>query len=212
MPTPHGSRGGMAFSAEELRVLRRALATTLQSAALPAQEIRECLMLTLAVDDATHEAARLRRFLFADVARYRAALPGAAAGYLARLGSALDAGYTPTDEDVTALRRLCAGRTGAQEAARRMDLLVRAALPAARTPLAALPGGLGASGAGGEEDAEPGAPEEPREPRRPERDEPAPERDRPAGPQRPSRPIPTPGEVFPPRRRTPPPEQALLSA
>ncbi|MER0245589.1 hypothetical protein AAHZ94_27145, partial [Streptomyces sp. HSW2009] len=37
MPTPYGSRGGMAFSADELRVLRRALALALEpTTAVPA--------------------------------------------------------------------------------------------------------------------------------------------------------------------------------
>ncbi|MEE1930391.1 hypothetical protein V1J52_19760 [Streptomyces sp. TRM 70351] len=192
MPTPHGCRGGVAFSAAELDVLRRALATALQSAALPAQEARECLHLALAVDDATREARRLRDFLLADLARYRAALPGAATGYLAQLRRALDAGYVPGDADLAALRRLCGARTGAHEAARRAELLVRAALPAARTRLRALPGGQ--AGADREEDA-PAAPE-------PGRRRPAKEPGRPApGPAPAPRPIPTPGEVFPPRRK-----------
>ncbi|MGD9484662.1 hypothetical protein WDH52_15610 [Streptomyces sp. TRM70308] len=199
MPTPHGSRGGMAFSAEELCVLRRALACALQSAALPAQEIRECLHLALAVDDATREGRRLRDFLFADVARYRDALPGSATGYLARLRGALDAGYVPADEDVTALRRLCADRTGAQESARRMELLVRAALPVARRRLLALPGGL----AEAEEEREPRKKPAPGPVPAPPPASPEPARERPA-----RRPVPTPGEVFPPRRGPRRPEES----
>ena len=92
MPTPYGSHGGMAFSADELRVLRRALAIALQPAPVPAphrplgpqraEEVRECLRLSEAVDEAVREGGRLRAFLLADLARYRSALPGAAPGYL----------------------------------------------------------------------------------------------------------------------------------
>ncbi|MCZ7415059.1 MULTISPECIES: hypothetical protein [unclassified Streptomyces] len=216
----------MAFSTEELSVLRRALATALQSAALPAQEIRECLHLALAVDDATREAARLRRFLFAEVDRYRAALPGSATGYLGRLRDALDAGYTATDEDVAALRRLCSAPASPREAARRTELLVRAALPLARTRLLALPGGRAAEGEeerrapkeqpakqepGKQEPGKPGEEQPGKEKPKPAQ-QPEPERERPGEPKRPSRPIPTPGEVFPPRRKSRPPEGELLTA
>lgn len=78
----------MAFSADELRVLRRALAHALQttspSAPLGAlgpewtQDIQEYLRLAEAVDEAVREGGRLRAFLLADLARYRAALPGSA--------------------------------------------------------------------------------------------------------------------------------------
>ncbi|GAA3051830.1 hypothetical protein GCM10020000_36430 [Streptomyces olivoverticillatus] len=37
MPTPYGSRGGMAFSADELRVLRRALAIALKPHPAPGE-------------------------------------------------------------------------------------------------------------------------------------------------------------------------------
>lgn len=206
----------MAFSADELSVLRRVLACALQSAALPAQEIRECLHLALAVDDASRESHRLRDFLFADVARYRAALPGSATGYLAQLRTALDAGYTPSDEDVAALRRLCADRTGAQESARRVELLVRAALPVAHRRLLALPGGADAAGvaeaARGVQDAD-GA-DEKGEPRKEPAKKPEPAPAQPSQPSQPGRarpsrrPVPTPGEVFPPRRKPQRPEQA----
>src|SRR5690606_2473267 len=76
MPTPYGSRGGMAFGAEELRVLRRALALALHPAAASADDVQDCLRLADAVDEATRESARLRAFLVADLGRYRAALPG----------------------------------------------------------------------------------------------------------------------------------------
>ncbi|MFC0601975.1 hypothetical protein ACFFHI_26875 [Streptomyces palmae] len=132
MPTPHGPRGGMAFSADELRVLRRALAIALQPTtafALPspdrAEEVQDCLRLAHAVDAAVHEGGRLRAFLLEELARYRAALPGAAAGYLSQLRSALSAGYVPRPEDLAALRGLCADASGAREATRRAALLGR---------------------------------------------------------------------------------------
>ncbi|HEX5569185.1 MAG TPA: hypothetical protein VFY14_20090 [Streptomyces sp.] len=145
MPTPHGSRGGMAFSADELRVLRRALAIALQSIRSPAarpggpeageraEAVRECLRLAEAVDEAVREADRLRAFLLADLARYRAALPGSASGYLARLEEALALGCPPRTGDLAALRELCAEPTGPAETERRAGLLRRCERPAGRT-------------------------------------------------------------------------------
>src|SRR5689334_15714456 len=119
MPTPHGSRGGMAFSADEVRVLRRALAHALhpampaqlsvlghQSAGLWAEDVQEALRLTEAIDEAVQEGVRLRAFLRADLTRYREALPGSAGGYLERLEDAVIDGYLPGPEDLTALRTL----------------------------------------------------------------------------------------------------------
>jgi hypothetical protein len=285
MPTPYGSRGGMAFSADELRVLRRALAIALDPESVPsrptperAEEVRDCLRLAEAVDEAAREGGRLRAFLLADLARYRAALPGAAAGYTERLQDALAAGYQPQAEDLAALRTLCTGPSGGAEADRRRALLhrcehlaelaVRArladraattgAVPASRpqpgrTRLLALPGGRAAgivpvavpmaamtapaavttpavpmtptamttptvpemtdihperkcgpkseqrsevnSGPGGELKSDPKPASKPA---------PAPPPNAPKAP-RPDRPIPTPGEVFPPRRKPAPP-------
>ncbi|MBB1253709.1 hypothetical protein H3146_10060, partial [Streptomyces sp. OF3] len=155
MPTPHGSRGGMAFSADELRVLRRALANAAQPTLVSDHEVRACMRLARAVDETAAEAARARAFLLADLERYRTALPGSAAGYLAQLQEALSAGYVPTDEDLSALRGLCAERTGPYEAARRAMLLVRAALPGVRGPLLLLPGGLPDGPPGGTSAGEP---------------------------------------------------------
>ncbi|MEV0963939.1 hypothetical protein AB0J25_15335 [Streptomyces sp. NPDC049910] len=211
MPTPHGSRGGMAFSADELRVLRRALAIALnpdqsrrsgRTDAPGAHAAREYLRLAQSVDEAVREAGRLRVFLLADLARYRDALPGSASGYLELLQEALAAGHTLTPEDVAALRSLrpaplpealperCRG--AAEEpvparAAARVPAADRVAAPS-RVRLQALPGGRASGG---------------------DKREPRPAAPKPARPApRPDRPIPTPGEVFPPRRRpAPPPEK-----
>ncbi|MFD7103015.1 hypothetical protein ACWIG3_04405 [Streptomyces celluloflavus] len=202
MPMPYGSRGGMAFSADELRVLRRALAHALQTTSLSAslgalgaeltEDIQEYLRLAAAVDEAVREGGRLRAFLLADLARYRETLPGSAAGYLDRLREALAAGYVPGPDDLAALRTLNAHRTGPAERDRRTALLrhcERLAEHSVRARLRALPGGRTAAGPEPEPERKP----EP-EPR------PAPQQPRPPSP-RPDRPVPTPGEVFPPRRK-----------
>ncbi|MCC3773226.1 hypothetical protein, partial [Streptomyces sp. UNOC14_S4] len=90
-----------------------------------AEEVRECLRLAESVDEAAREGGRLRAFLLADLARYRAALPGAAAGYTERLQDALAAGYQPHADDLAALRALCSGPSGGAEADRRRALLHR---------------------------------------------------------------------------------------
>ncbi|MFJ9415419.1 hypothetical protein ACIRPT_14790 [Streptomyces sp. NPDC101227] len=217
MPMPNGSRGGMTFSADELRVLRRALAHALQSATLVdravplgtalqwPEDIQEYLRLAEAVDEAVREGGRLRAFLLADLARYRETLPGSAAGYLAHLKEALTAGYVPGPADLAALRSLVARRTGAAEGERRATLLrhcEQLAERSVRARLRALPGGRAAHEPERAPESEP-EPEPAAEPKR--RPQPAP---RPApGSPRPDRPIPTPGEVFPPRRKpAPPPE------
>ncbi|MEV0371474.1 hypothetical protein AB0I10_16870 [Streptomyces sp. NPDC050636] len=209
MPMPYGSRGGMAFGAEELRVLRRALAHALQSTSHPAplgtlgpdgsDDIQDYLRLAEAVDEAVREGGRLRAFLHADLARYRDALPGSAAGYLVQLREALRAGYVPGPADLAALRDLGARSTRVPERARRAALLRRCeqlAERSQRTRLRALPGGRSAREPEREREGEPEPQPEPRPTREPQ----------PKGP-RPDRPIPTPGEVFPPRRKpAPPPE------
>jgi len=207
MPTPYGSRGGMAFSADELRVLRRALANALHPTPLPEEDVQDCLRLAGAVDEAVSEAGRLRAFLLADLARYREALPGSLSGYLELLQDALAAGYDPRPDDLAALRALRGGPVAAALLERCQVLAersVRARLagravpvtaPAPRGRLLALAGGMAAA----------------KEPERP----PAPAR--PSTPSRPSspgeRPAPKPSEVFPPRRRpapaTPPEERAV---
>ncbi|WP_020122550.1 hypothetical protein [Streptomyces canus] len=153
----------MAFGVEELRVLRRALALALHPAPASAEDIKDCHRLAESLDEAVREGARLRAFLVADLARYRAALPGTAAGYLTLLEEALGAGYRPVPDDLAALRALrgnpvaaallircqmlaerdvrarLAGATGAT-GARRAPLAP--VVPASRTRLLALPGGL----------------------------------------------------------------------
>ncbi|MGW3494068.1 hypothetical protein [Streptomyces sp. NPDC001020] len=210
MPTPHGSRGGLAFGAEELRVLRRALALALQPRTASAEDVQDCLRLAESVDAAVREGARLRAFLLADLARYRATLPGAAAGYFALLEEALGVGYQPVPDDLAALGAL----RGTPAAAALLDrcralagrdaraVLRTANIPASRARLTALPGGLAAAADPPREPARKPA-EKPAE--RPERPGPRPEPQSP----RPSRPIPTPGEVFPPKRKPAPPARSV---
>ncbi|MFI9269466.1 hypothetical protein ACIGXM_01880 [Kitasatospora sp. NPDC052896] len=134
MPTPHGSRGGMAFSADEVRVLRRALAQALHPAVpapLPAgadlwaEDVQEALRLAEAIDEAAQEGGRLRGFLLAELVRYRGALPGSARGYLERLEEAVADGYLPTPEDLSALRSLSRLPCGTTERSRRSRLAGR---------------------------------------------------------------------------------------
>jgi hypothetical protein len=203
----------MAFSADELRVLRRALAIALHPAPLQDEDVQDCLRLAEAVDEAVREAGRLRAFLLADLARYREALPGSLPGYLELLQDALAAGYDPGADDLAALRAL-RGNPAAAALLTRCQILaersVRARLarvaqatgstatlagpaPAAapygsvpRARLLALPGGRAA--------------EEPR---------PKP----PPSPTPGERPVPKPSEVFPPRRRpvSPPPAEERVA-
>ncbi|KJK55330.1 hypothetical protein UK12_29400 [Saccharothrix sp. ST-888] len=121
----------MAFSADEVRVLRRALAQALHPAHSPlptplgelwAEDVQEALRLAEAVDEAASEGGRLRAFLLADLARYRAALPGSASGYLERLEEAVSDGYLPLPEDLTALRSLSRLPCGNVERSRRSRL------------------------------------------------------------------------------------------
>lgn len=158
----------MAFSADELRVLRRALAQALQPSSPTGntpEEVQDLLRLADAVEEAAREGGRLGTFLSAELVRYRTALPGAAAGYLERLRGALESGYIPQPDDLAALRRLRAqSRTPAEESRRTTmlrrcehlaELDVRARLgrlvPAPAGPVAprprllALPGGRSAA-------------------------------------------------------------------
>ncbi|WP_329125584.1 hypothetical protein [Streptomyces sp. NBC_01353] len=186
----------MAFSADELRVLRRALATALNPAPLQDEDVQDCLRLAESVDDAVREAGRLRAFLLADLTRYREALPGSLPGYLELLQDALAAGHDPTADDLSALRALrshprAAGllercQVLAERSVRtRLARVSQAVATAPRTRLLALPGGRAA-------------------------DEPKPSTPKPPAPVK--RPAPKPSEVFPPRRRPvppPPPEERV---
>ncbi|MFF7753927.1 hypothetical protein ACFZCP_32885 [Streptomyces sp. NPDC007971] len=215
----------MAFGAEELRVLRRALALALHPGRASTEDVKDCFRLAESLDEAMREGARLRAFLVADLGRYRAALPGTAADYLALLEEVLGAGYRPVPDDLAALRALRGNPTAARlldrcQALAERDVRTRfaqgarrvpaPAVPPSRTRLMALPGraeGAAALMAEG--------PEEPaRNPAQDPASKPAPKPGRspsdPDGrpatePAAPKRPIPTPGEVFPPRRRPAPP-------
>ncbi|MEU6139884.1 hypothetical protein ABZ848_05915 [Streptomyces sp. NPDC047081] len=205
----------MAFGAEELRVLRRALALALHPSPASAEDVQDCLRLAESLDEAMREGARLRAFLVADLARYRAALPGTAAGYLTLLEEALGAAYRPNPDDLAALRAL-RGNPVAAALLDRCQILaeqdVRARLargtarqastvvPASRTRLTALPGGLSGPVAG-DADQDPAKKPERRPAEKPAAPKPAPA---PPAP-KPGRPIPTPGEVFPRRKPAPPP-------
>lgn len=136
----------MAFSADELRVLRRALAQALQPS-IPTgntpgdvrtiqdrldspdiqavQDVRDLLRLAEALEEAAREGGRLRTFESAELVRYRAALPGSAAGYLERLRGALGFGYVPRPDDLAALRRLRGQCCTPAEEGRRTALLRR---------------------------------------------------------------------------------------
>ncbi|MFI1129120.1 hypothetical protein ACH4UX_08665 [Streptomyces althioticus] len=200
MPTPYGSRGGLAFGAEELRVLRRALALALHPSPATADDVQDCLRLAASLDEATRESARLRAFLVADLGRYRAALPGTAAGYLALLEEALGAGYRPQPDDLAALRALRGNPTAAA--------LLR---HCERVRLAALPGGLASAGQQQQREQPRKKPEE-----RPSAPHPAPNPSpepapAPGTPRPTRRPVPTPGEVFPRRKPATPPGQHLAA-
>ncbi|MGW2826816.1 hypothetical protein ACWC24_38455 [Streptomyces sp. NPDC001443] len=224
----------MAFGAEELRVLRRALALALNPAPASAEDVQDCLRVAESLDEAMREGARLRAFLVADLARYRAALPGTATGYLALLEEALGAGYRPDPDDLAALRALRGGPVAAALLDRCRTLAeqdVRARLarsvsrrtavgaqapaagpaatssaptvPASRTRLLALPGGLSGGSPGGLGADVRAVAEEPTEkPQKEPAVKPAPTRPGPAprGPAPARRPVPTPGEVFPRRK------------
>ncbi|MEU2181670.1 hypothetical protein [Streptomyces thermolilacinus] len=212
----------MAFSADELRVLRRALGHALHPTPLADEDVRDCLRLARAVDEAARESGRMRSFVLADLARYRAALPGAAPGYLELLRDALTAGYDPGPADLAALRTLRTAPAAAALLARCEELAersVRARLAARHAPAsAAAPSALTPAPAAPATAARPTvaipAPAASRtrllvlqggrvgegaeEPRRPQ--PPKPSAPSPAG-----RPVPKPSEVFPPRRRPAPP-------
>ncbi|MFI8243906.1 hypothetical protein ACIF83_42855 [Streptomyces sp. NPDC085866] len=210
----------MAFGAEELRVLRRALALALHPGRASAEDVKDCFRLAASLDEAMREGARLRAFLVADLGRYRAALPGTATGYLTLLEEALGAGHRPTPDDLAALRALRGNPVAAVlldrcQALAEQDVRARfaqgarkvpaPAVPPSRTRLLALPGGAGETLAAEADDAE--KPAQKPAPK-PGKTPPARPAERPASePAAPKRPIPTPGEVFP-RRKPPTPPAA----
>ncbi len=209
----------MAFSADELRVLRGALAAAVLPGSAPSHGAEEYTRLADAVDETAGEADRLRAFLLADLARYRDALPGSAAGFLGRLEDALATGYLPGPEDLAVLRTLASEAAGEAERDRRSALLRRCerlAEQALRAQLLLLPGGR--TGAEDRRAPECGAQRDEGEEGEPEREperRAEPKRGPAPGPSRapaPSRPVPTPAEVFPPRRRPAPPSDGALSA
>ncbi|OBQ49395.1 hypothetical protein A4U61_31240 [Streptomyces sp. H-KF8] len=222
----------MAFGAEELCVLRRALALALHPTSASAEDVQDCLRLAASLDEATRESTRLRTFLVADLGRYRAALPGTVTGYLALLEEALGAGYRPDADDLAALRALrgnpaaaallgrcrilaeqdvrarLAGRT-VREAAVDSPPGAPSAVPPPPSPLSGVSGSrprlLALQGGQAAEGSE----------KEPERKPSAP-RPEPAGPApgtpKPGRPVPTPGEVFPRRKPTRPTQDRRLAA
>ncbi|MFF9122837.1 hypothetical protein ACF09J_05970 [Streptomyces sp. NPDC014889] len=224
MPTPYGTRGGMAFGAEELLVLRRALALALQPRPASAEDVQDCRRLAESLDEAMHEGLRLRAFLVADLARYRAALPGTVSGYLALLAECLNAGHRPTPDDLSALAAL-SGNPTAASLLRHCGTLVppvappRIAhpVPAAREapaerPVVMVPASRGALQAVvGGQDAQPedGGDEKPaQKPAAKPGERPAPGQPGTAPAPKPvRRPVPTPGEVFPRRK----PQQRLAA-
>ncbi len=185
----------MAFGAEELRVLRRALALALHPSPASAEDVQDCLGLAESVDEAAREGARLHAFLLADLARYRAALPGAATGYLTLLEEALGVEYRPTGDDLAALRALRGNPAAA-------TLLNRCQVPVDRPRLTALPGGRALIDPPRAPAATKGPDERPAKKPTPQ---PKPKPHPTPQPAHPPRPIPTPGEVFPPRRKPPAP-------
>ncbi|MGW2209174.1 hypothetical protein [Streptomyces sp. NPDC001781] len=207
----------MAFGAEELRVLRRALALALHPGTASAEDVQDCFRLAESVDEALDEAARLHAFLLADLGRYRAALPGTAAGYLALLQEALGAGHRPAPDDLTALRALRGNPVAAALLAHCQGVVQRSvrtrfatgaptvpapAAPPSRARLLALPGGAEDSGPTGADEPGEAARKPAEEPSRPSSPRPG---ERPAAPPAPKRPVPTPGEVFPRRKPQSPP-------
>ncbi|MFD4952082.1 hypothetical protein [Streptomyces sp. NPDC058451] len=233
MPTPYGTRGGMAFGAEELLVLRRALALALQPRPASAEDVRDCRRLADSLDEALHEGVRLRAFLVADLARYRAALPGTVTGYLALLAECLGAGHRPTADDLSALAALSGNPTAAAllrhcgtlaspvAPPRTVHPVPAARLAPAEAPAPAgpfRPGGVSAvvpacrgafravAGGQGAQQEEGGDEKPAQKPATKPGERPAPAQPGAAPAPKPvRRPVPTPGEVFPRRK----PQQRL---
>ncbi|KIE25509.1 hypothetical protein LK08_18600 [Streptomyces sp. MUSC 125] len=223
----------MAFGAEELCVLRRALALALHPGQASTEDVQDCFRLAESLDEAMSEGVRLRAFLVADLGRYRAALPGTAGGYLALLEEALGAGYRPGVDDLAALRALRGNPAAAAlldrcQALAAQDVRARftqgarrvpaPAVPPSRTRLLALPGGVGDPVVRQAEEAPKPAQKPAQKPAPKPAQKPAPKpgpapAERPATePVAPKRPVPTPGEVFPRRKPVPPAQTRQLAA
>jgi hypothetical protein len=237
MPTPHGTRGALAFSADEVRVVRRALAEVLHPSrtAVPAPApaadtpadtaggviaprraayVQDYLRLAEGVDEALHEAGRMHGFHLEELARYRQALPGSASGYLERLRTALARGHMPAAEDLAALRLLRALPCGTAEQQHRTALLRRCETLAeidVRLRLEAhmpSPRRLPTLPVPALADEPEPSPKKPGD--KPAEPPAAPERDKPAepAPREPGRRTPTPAEIWPPHRRHRKPDEA----
>ncbi|GCD97276.1 hypothetical protein EHYA_04968 [Embleya hyalina] len=112
----------MAFSAHEVRVLRRALTVALRGG----RDSVDFWLLGRAIGEAHDERERLRAFMTAELRRYRAALPGSAATFLACLRNAVDEiAHVPSAEDLAALRTVVDLPCGPRERASRAALLRR---------------------------------------------------------------------------------------
>ncbi|OPC82314.1 hypothetical protein B4N89_16460 [Embleya scabrispora] len=112
----------MAFSAHEVRVLRRALTVALRGG----RDSVDFWLLGRAIGEAHDERERLRAFMTAELRRYRAALPGSAATFLSCLRNAVDEiAHVPSAEDLAALRTVVDLPCGERERASRAALLRR---------------------------------------------------------------------------------------
>jgi len=112
----------MAFSASEVRVLRRALTVAMRAG----RDSVDFWLLGRAIGEAADERERLRAFMTAELRRYRSALPGSAASFLGCLRSAVDdVAHVPSAEDLAALRATVDLPCGERERASRAALLRR---------------------------------------------------------------------------------------
>lgn len=145
MPTPHGDHG-LAFATHEVRVLRRALMLAMKAGGRPGEEGEsvgagpgsapapvDFWLLDQAIAEAEAERDRLRDFELTELTHHRAALPGTAATYIAALERLVASyAYTPTAEDLAALRSLVELPCGGAERTRRRVLLERCSYLAER--------------------------------------------------------------------------------
>lgn len=103
-------------------MLRRALTVAMRAG----RDSVDHWLLGRAIDEAADERERLRAFMSAELARYRSALPGSAAGFLGCLRNAVDdVAHVPSAEDLAALRVSIDLPCGERERASRAALLRR---------------------------------------------------------------------------------------